>query len=138
MDTTVLESAVRNAGVLSSAVEDAVRRLEGHFAAMADPTPDLIAQQLLALRETAPHLFPRQGGTDAAGVPAGMIPEVWRNLSPSSRLAWAREHGYALPPVARRPKPLTLNAEQAAELAAMTPQARLAAYRAMQQVQQQP
>jgi hypothetical protein len=37
MNTTVLETAVRSAGVLPSAVEDAVRRLEGHFSAQADP-----------------------------------------------------------------------------------------------------
>jgi hypothetical protein len=70
--------------------------------------------------------------TDAAGVPAGMVPEVWRSLSPSHKLTWAREHGHATPPVERRPPPLTLSTEQAAALAKMTPQARMDAYRALQ------
>ena len=137
METTVLEIAARSAGVLPSAVEDAVRRLHGHFAAQADPTPALISQQLAALRESAPHLFPRPSQAPAAaGVPAGMVPEVWRSMSPASRLAWAREHGYARGPVARRPRPLTLTSEQAAELAALPVVARLTKYRELQAQQE--
>jgi hypothetical protein len=132
MDTSMLEIAVRSAGALPQAVEDAVRRLQGHFAAQADPTPEMISAQLTQLRETAPHLFPRSPAPDAAGVPAGMAPEVWKGLSPSSKLAWARTHGYALPPVQRRPPPLQLSAEQAAALAKLPAQARLDAYRALQ------
>jgi hypothetical protein len=136
MDTHVLETAVRSAGVLPSAIEDAVRRLQGHFAAQADPSPEMITAQLTALKDVAPHLFPRQGATDASGVPAGVPESVWRGLSPSSKLAWARTHGHALPPVERRAKPLPLSAEQAAALAQLSPAARLDAYRALQAQQQ--
>jgi hypothetical protein len=138
MDTTVLEIACTTAGMLPSAIEDGVRRLQGHFATQADPTPDLISQQLALLREQAPHLFPRPSQTDAAGVPAGMVPEVWRGLSPSSKLSWAREHGYALKPVERRAQPMTLTSEQAAALAQLPAQQRLTAYREMQAQQQRP
>jgi hypothetical protein len=137
METTVLEIAARAAGVLPSAVEDAVRRLHGHFAAQADPSPELISQQLTVLRQHAPHLFPRPSQTDAAGVPGGIPPEVWRGLSPATKLSWAREH-QPLPVVERRPTPLTLSAEQAAALAQMTPSARLDAYRQLQAQQQRP
>jgi hypothetical protein len=136
MDSTTLEIACRASGMLPSAVEDAVRRLEGHFTAQADPSPEMLNQQLLRLRETAPHLFPQQAQVDASGVPAGIPPEVWRGLSPSTRLAWAREHGL-MPVVQRRPKPLTLTSEQASQLAQMSPTARLAAYRQLQAEQQQ-
>jgi hypothetical protein len=133
MDMTLLETACRASGMLPAALEDGLRRLHGHFAAQADPTPELISQQLTLLRETAPHLFPRAPQTpDAAGVPAGMVPEVWRGLSPASKLAWARTH-QPLPVVERRPQPVTLQPEQVAALAAMTPAARLSAYRALQQ-----
>ena len=138
MDTTVFALAAQSAGVLPSAVEDAVRRLAGHFAAQADPTPDLLSQQLTLLRETAPHLFPGSQALDASGVPAGMVPEVWRTMAPSSKLAWAREHGYALPVAPRRPAPLGVSSEQMATLAALGPVARLTAYRALQAQQQQP
>lgn len=137
MDTQVLETAARASGMLDEAIPDGVRRLQSHFAARADPTPELIAEQLSLLREQARHLFPRQGQVDAAGVPQGVPPEVWRSLSPASKLSWAREHGYALPPVERRAKPLPLTSEQAAALAQLKPAARLDAYRALQ-AQQQP
>jgi hypothetical protein len=138
MDTTLLETAVRSAGVLPSAVEDAVRRLEGHFNAMADPSPTLLSERILALRETAPHLFPRAASVDAAGTPTGVPESVWRGLSPASKLSYARTHGHGLPPVERRAKPLTLTSEQAAVLATLSPAARLDAYRALQAQQQQP
>jgi hypothetical protein len=137
MDTTLLETAVRSAGVLPSAVEDAMRRLQGHFEAHSNPTPEMISSQLTLLRESAAHLFPRQAQTDAGGVPAGVPESVWRGLSAASKLAYAREHGYALKPVERRAKPLTLTSEQAAALAKLSPAARLDAYRALQ-AQQQP
>jgi hypothetical protein len=138
VDTTVLEIAARSAGVLPQAVEDAVRRLAGHFSTMADPTPDLISQQLLQLRENAPHLFTRPSQIDASGVPSGIPPEVWKGLSPATKLGWAREHGHGLPPVERRAKPLVLSPEQAAQFAQMRPADRLTAYRTMQQAQQRP
>ena len=138
MDTTLLETACRASGMLPSAIEDGLRRLQGHFEAHSSPTPELIAQQLLTLRETAPHLFPRTQGTDAAGLPAGVPPEVWTSLSPATKLSWAREHGHALQPVERRHRPLTLSSEQAAALAKMTARQRLDAYRALQAQQQQP
>jgi hypothetical protein len=138
MDTTMLEIAVRTAGVLPQAVEDAVRRLQGHFEAHSNPSPEMISAQLAALRQAAPHLFPRQASVSEAGVPVGVVPEMWQSLSPSSKLGWLREHGYGLPPVERRRPPLPLSAEQVAELAAMKPQARMDAYRALQQAQQQP
>jgi hypothetical protein len=137
MDSTVLEIAVRSAGVLPQAVEDAIRRLERHFEAHSNPSPEMISAQLASLKESAPHLFPRGNQSDAAGVPAGMVPEVWKTLAPSAKLAWARTH-QPLPVVERRPKPLTLTSEQAAALAAMPAQQRLDAYRALQAQQQQP
>ena len=136
MDMTLLETACRSSGMLPAALEDGLRRLQGHFAAQADPTPALISQQLALLKETAPHLFPRQAATDASGVPAGMVPEVWRGMSPATKLAWAREH-QPPPVVERRPPPLELSSEQVAALAAMPPGARLSAYRALQ-AQQRP
>jgi hypothetical protein len=136
MDIHILETACRSSGMLDSAIEDGVRRLESHFAQQADPSAALIAERLSLLREQAPHLFPRQAQTDAAGVPAGMVPEVWRGLSPATKLSWARDHGYALPVVERRRPPLPLTSEQVAELAALKPEARLAAYRALQAQQQ--
>jgi hypothetical protein len=69
MDTTLLETACWASGMLPSAIEDGLRRLQGHSAAQADPTPELVSQQILQLRETAPHLFPRSQGPDATGVP---------------------------------------------------------------------
>jgi hypothetical protein len=137
MDTTLLETAVRSAGVLPSAVEDAMRRLQGHFEAHGNPSPEMISAQLASLKESAPHLFPRGNQSDAAGVPAGMVPEVWHRLSPSTKLTWLREHGYALPPVERRRPPLPLTSEQMAALAKLQPQARLDAYRALQAPPQQ-
>jgi hypothetical protein len=92
VEMTILETAARAAGVLPSAVEDAVRRLAGHFSAMADPSPAMISAQLAALKESAPHLFPRGNQLDAAGVPGGIPPEVWKSLSPATKLSWAREH----------------------------------------------
>jgi hypothetical protein len=131
METTVLEIAVRSAGVLPSAIEDAVRRLQGHFEAHSNPSPEMLSAQLTQLREAAPHLFPQQAQVDAAGVPAGIAPEVWRGLSPSTKLAWAREN-QPLPVVERRPKPLVLTSEQIAAFATMTPTDRATAYRALQ------
>jgi hypothetical protein len=136
MDTTLLEVAAHNAGVLPSAIEDAVRRLQGHFAAQAAPSPELLSQQLLVLKERAPHLFPREAQVDAAGVPQGVPPEVWRTMAPSSKLTWLREHGHALPVEERRPTPLTLTSAQIAAFAAMSPTDRTTAYRAMQAEQQ--
>jgi hypothetical protein len=132
MDITILEIAARSAGVLPSAVEDAVRRLHGHFAAQADPTPELISQQLIQLREVAPHLFPRAETITASGVPPGVPESVWRGMAPSTKLTWAREHGQALGPVERRPQPITLSSTQAAHLATLPPAQRLAAYRELQ------
>jgi hypothetical protein len=137
MDSALLETAVRSAGVLPSAVEDAVRRLEGHFSAMADPSPTLVSERILALREQAPHLFPPQPSVSAAGVPAGVPASVWQSLSPASKIAYARAHGYGLPPVERRAKPLTLSSERAAALAKLPAQQRLDAYRQLQAAQQQ-
>jgi hypothetical protein len=132
MDITLLETAVRSAGVLPSAVEDAVRRLEGHFSSMSDPTPQMLTERILALREMAPHLFPRAASVSDTGVPTGVPERVWQGLAPASKLAYAREHGYGLPPVERRRPPLPLTSEQMAALAKLQPQARLAAYRALQ------
>jgi hypothetical protein len=137
MDIHMLETAVRSAGVLPTAVEDAVRRLEGHFAQMADPSAAIIAERLTALRTAAPHLFPPQPTVDTAGVPVGVPPEVWKGLSPSSKLSYAREHGYGLPPPERRRPPLPLTAEQASVLATLQPAARLDAYRELQRQAQQ-
>src|SRR4029453_14226793 len=128
MNTTLLEVAAPNAGVLPSAIEDAVRRLQGHFAAQAAPSPELLSQQLLVLKERAPPLFPRE----AQGVP----PEGLRTMAPSSKLTWLREHGHALPVEERRPTPLTLTSAQIAAFAAMSPTDRTTAYRAMQAEQQ--
>jgi hypothetical protein len=92
----------------------------------------MIAERILALRESAPHLFPRAASVSEAGVPVGVPESVWKGLSPASKLSYAREHGYALPVVERRRPPLPLTSEQAAELAQLKPEARLAAYRALQ------
>jgi hypothetical protein len=141
MDTTLLETACRASGMLESAVPDGVRRLQSHFSQMADPTPALVAEQLTALRETAKHLFPQQApvsDTSETGVPTGVPESVWRSLSPASKLAYAREHGYGLPPPERRRPPLPLTSEQAAALAKLAPAARLDAYRALQAQQQRP
>jgi hypothetical protein len=139
MDSTVLESACRTAGMLDSAIADGVRRLEAHFAQQADPSAAIIAERLSVLREQAPHLFPREGTVSEAGVPQGVPESVWRHMAPSAKLAWAREHGHGLPPVERRPRPLMLSAEQAAALAKLPAQQRLDAYRELQrQAQQQP
>ena len=131
MEMTHLETACRASGMLPSALEDGVRRLHDHFASQANPTPELISQQLLTLRETAPHLFPRLSQPDAAGVPPGMPESVWKGMAPESKLTWAREH-QPLPPVARRRAPLDVSAAQAAELARLTPEARLSTYRQWQ------
>jgi hypothetical protein len=139
VDIHLLETACRSAGMLDSAVSDGVRRLQSHFSSMAEPTPQLVTEQLQRLRTVAPHLFPQPPSQiDAAGVPTGMVPEVWRSLSPSARLTWLREHGYGLPPVERRRPPLPLSAEQAAALAKLAPAARLDAYRQLQAQQQRP
>jgi hypothetical protein len=132
VDTTAFETACRASGMLDSAVADGVRRLREHFASQADPSAALIAERLLALRDEAHHLWPQASQIDAAGVPAGIVPEVWRALSPTNKLTWLREHGYGLPVVERRAKPLTLSAEQMAALAKLGPAARLDAYRALQ------
>jgi hypothetical protein len=138
MDTTLLEIACRTSGMLESAIPDGLRPLESHFAQMADPTPALITEQLLALRTAAPHLFPRQASVSETGVPVGVPESVWKGLSPASKLAYAREHGYGLPPVERRRPPLPLTSEQMAALAKLAPAARFNAYRQLQQAQQQP
>lgn len=136
MDTTILETACRASGMLESAIPDGLSRLQSHFAQMADPSAALIAERLSLLREQAPHLFPREGTVSDTGVPVGVPESVWRGLSPSSKLTYARDHGYALPVVERRRPPLPLTSEQVAELAALKPEARLAAYRALQAQQQ--
>ena len=136
MDTTLLETACRTSGMLESAIPDGLRRLQNHFAQMADPTPPLVAEQLSVLREQAPHLFPREGTVSDTGVPVGVPESVWRGLSPSSKLTYARDHGYALPVVERRRPPLPLTSEQVAALAALPPAQRLAAYRELQDQQQ--
>jgi len=79
-----------------------------------------------------------RGVPDAEGVPAGIPPSVWQSMHPAAKLAWARAHGYGLPPVERRRPPLPLTSEQAAALAKLAPAARLDAYRALQAQQQQP
>jgi hypothetical protein len=137
MDITVLETACRASGMLDSAISDGVRRLREHFSQMADPSAALIAERLGVLREEAQHLWPQPSQVDAAGVPAGLVPEVWRSLSPSTKLTWLREHGYGLTPVERRAKPVQVSPEQTAAFAAMKPQERMDAYRALQ-AQQQP
>jgi hypothetical protein len=118
--------------ILAYALSDAVAR--GMHAFTDEPTDAQIQQWASSLRDVAPHFFPQASpapGTE--GVPVGMVPEVWRSMHPSARLAWAREHGLGAKPVERRPKPVTLTSEQVSQLAALPPAQRLAAYRALQE-----
>jgi hypothetical protein len=75
-----------------------VKRLYDHFAVLAEPTPERIAQQLHALRETHPHYFP----PPAPQQPSAAEEELKRILdrNPHERLARADRT-----PVNRRPTP---------------------------------
>jgi hypothetical protein len=137
MDTTLLETACRSAGMLDSAISDGVARLRRHFESHSNPTPQLITEQPTVLRTDAPHLFPRQPSVSETGVPVGVPESVWRGLSPATKLAYAREHGYGLPMVARRRPSLQLSVEQAAALAQLPAGQRLTAYRELERQAQQ-
>jgi hypothetical protein len=130
--TERLTNAASAAGILASALPDAVAR--GTHAFRDEPTNSQVQQWAASLRDVASHFFPQAPpapGTE--GVPPGVPVEVWRGLSPSSKLAWAREHGYGSKPVERRPRPLDVRPEQAQAFAQMTPHERLTAFRQMQQ-----
>lgn len=137
MDTTVLEIAARSAGALPSAIDDVVRRLSEHFAAQASPSPELVSQQLAQLRESAPHLFPRADATTAAGVPVGLPESVWRSMSPSSKLAWSRQH-QPMKPVERRPDPsYRVPESELASFAGLSPAEALTRFRQLRDSQRQ-
>jgi hypothetical protein len=138
VDTTILESMCRASGMLDSALPDGLARLRTHFSQQANPTAELVAQQLQRLKEEAKHLFVHESPIDATGTPVGIPEPLWKSMAPSAKLAWAREHGYAPEPVQRRAKPLQLSAEQMAALAKLPAQARLDAYRELQAQAQQP
>ena len=111
MDTHVLEVAAQSAGVLPSAVEDAVRRLAGHFATQADPTPELIEPAAHPPQSNrAPSLSPVPG----RGRIWGAVRDAPRGLAravPSRSWRGHRDHGYALPRSSaacpRSPSPLS-------------------------------
>jgi hypothetical protein len=103
--------------------------------------------------DTAHRYVPSEGGgrRAASSAPRAILEEVaarhnmplslWESLSPTERYTrerqWLAQHGQAHVQK-QRPGPVQLSSEQVAALAAMTPAARLSAYRALQQVQQQP
>jgi hypothetical protein len=126
-----LTQAASAAGILAAALPDAISRGERHFT--LPPTDRELADWAVSLKVSAPHFFPAAPAhvPDADGVPPGVPASVWKSMSASSKLAWARQ--VQPPPVVqRRPKPLQVSAEQAAALAQMTPAARLTAYRQLQ------
>jgi hypothetical protein len=128
-----LSQAVSAVGILAAALPDAISRGERQFS--LPPSDAELTTWAQSLRATCPHFFPPPQTVQPSGVPAGVPEAVWRSMSPSSKLTWAREHGQAPSPVERRPRTLDVSAEQAQAFAAMSPAQRLTAFRKMQQEQ---
>jgi hypothetical protein len=131
-----LREAVSTQGILAAALPDAVSRGERQFS--LPPTDAELTQWASSLRATCPHFFPPPPSPvapDAEGTPPGVPPSVWKSMAPSSKLAWARAHGYGSKPVERRPQSLDVSPEQAVAFAKMSPAERLTAFRRMRQDQ---
>ena len=135
MDLTErITQAAAAQGMLASALPDAVAR--GTHAFTTEPTDDQLQQWAQSLRDVAPHFFPQPFGPDTEGTPPGVPPTVWKSMSASAKVNWAREHGASPPVVERRPKPVTLTPEQVRELASLPSMQRLTRYRELQDATQ--
>ena len=131
-----LHAAAAQQGILAQALPDAIARGQARFS--LPPTDNELAAWAQSLHATCPHFFPPPAAPApvASDTPPGVPEATWRGMSPSSKLAWARAHGYGLPVVERRPKPIELSAEQVATLSALPPAQRMTAYRELQAQQQ--
>jgi hypothetical protein len=116
----------KEANCLESAVDDVTRRLEARFAGET-PSPETVKAWLDGtLRPQADHLFPK---TQTPWDTLGIERVVWEGLSPSTRLAFARQLQPPTPARPRRPERYTATPEQLASLEGLSPAERLTAYR---------
>jgi hypothetical protein len=131
MDFTQL---AKDAGCLASATEDVTRRLEAHFAGET-PSPEAVQQWLEGtLKPAAAHLFPQLPTSPWERL--GIERIVWESLSPSTKLAMARQLQPPVPARPNRPQRYTATAEQVASIEGLSPAERLTAYRAWVAAQQ--
>jgi hypothetical protein len=96
----------KESGCLDSATEDVIRRCEAKFGGEEGPSPQAVQEWLsTTLRAQAAHLFPHLPTTPWEQL--GMERVVWESLSPSTKLALARQlkPQTATPPHPRRPVP---------------------------------
>lgn len=131
-----LREAVSTQDILAVALDDAIRRGEQHFT--LPPSDRELSDWAASLKTSAPHFFPPPvpAASGATDVPPGVPEAVWRGMSASSKLTWARTH-QPPPVVERRPQ---YRLATGAELAAWKEQGlstaeQLTAYR--QQCQEQ-
>jgi len=128
----------RETGCIETALPDIVRRCEGRFAG-EEPSPQVVSQWLQGeLRSVAGHLWPPtptlpQTPWGKLGVPQ----EVWEGLSPSTKLAMARQLQLLPPARPRRPERYTATPEQLESIEGLSPMQRLTAYRQWQAEAQQ-
>jgi hypothetical protein len=127
MDDTRIQQIATDLGVIEAAFPDIISRAERCF---GDGTPSEAELSAWAegLRTEAPHLF---GTKRTAAQPAthGQIPD-W--LSPSEKLARARQLGLVPQGKVKPAAPLVLTPTQHAELEQLGPVARLQRYRQWQ------
>jgi hypothetical protein len=121
---TLMEVGTR-AGLRHEAVADFLRRGLAHFP--LDAPLEQVGPWTQGLRESAPHLFsePRQQTRQAASP----IREEHQGLSVIERSTRYRPQATKR----QRPEPVQLTAQEASELASLSPTARLTEYRALQQ-----
>jgi hypothetical protein len=128
MDTTPLLEVASKAGVLGSAMIDALNRGQLFFSAK-EPTQEHLTAWITSLKQEAPHLFSPPAGHAARSATVSEDVPTW--LSPAERLTRYRQtHPQA--PVERKPQPYTPTPQQLKELDGLPPMQKLARYREWQ------
>ena len=118
------QAVLREAGMMEQVLPDGERRAWQEFSDRSPSAAEVLAWANDRLRQEAGHLWPVE--MPAAVPPTTDIP-AW--LPPAERLTLARQ---AAPvPEKHRPRAPELTEQQVAELATLSPVARLARYREM-------